>query len=334
MITRPLGSSGLSVTPMGLGLAALGRPGYINLGHGTDVGQDYDVADMEARAHRVLDAAWHAGVRYFDAARSYGKAEGFLSSWLARRGIAEADVAIGSKWGYTYTADWQASLPRGQKHEVKEHSLAVLKRQASESRALLGGHLGLYQIHSTTLESGVLENTAVLQELARLRAGGLAIGLSVSGPRQGDTIRRALEIAFDGAPLFSAVQATWNLLEQSASDALREAHAMGIGVIIKEGVANGRLTSRNDAPEFHRKMALLKAQADIHHTTVDSVALAAVIRQPFTDVVLSGAACVEHLQSNLQALAIDWTDDLAGLSEALVEPAASYWHFRSQLPWN
>ncbi|MGB5748926.1 MAG: aldo/keto reductase, partial [Desulfobacterales bacterium] len=42
---------------------------------------------MEAQAHRVLDSAWDAGIRYFDAARSYGKAEDFLHSWLAKRGI-------------------------------------------------------------------------------------------------------------------------------------------------------------------------------------------------------------------------------------------------------
>ena len=64
---------------MGLGLAALGRPGYINLGHATDLSRDYDVAAMADHAHTVLDAAWAAGIRYFDAARSYGRAEEFLS---------------------------------------------------------------------------------------------------------------------------------------------------------------------------------------------------------------------------------------------------------------
>jgi aryl-alcohol dehydrogenase-like predicted oxidoreductase len=39
---------------------------------------------MKMRAHEVLDAAWAAGVRYFDAARSYGSAEAFLGTWLNR----------------------------------------------------------------------------------------------------------------------------------------------------------------------------------------------------------------------------------------------------------
>lgn len=334
MNRKPLGTSHLSVTPIGLGLAALGRPGYINLGHGDDLNFNHDVSAMETQAHSVLDAAWDAGVRYFDAARSYGKAEAFLHSWLAKRGISEKEATLGSKWGYTYTADWQVHLPKGQQHEVKDHSLPVLQRQLLESRDLLGGHLDLYQIHSTTLESGVLTNTAVLRELARLRDSGLSIGFSVSGPQQADTIRRALEIEFDGVLLFATVQATWNLLEQSAAQALHEAHEAGMGVIVKEGLANGRLTPRNDAAEFQRKLALLQACAETHNSTVDAMALSAVVHQPFVDVVLSGAACVDHLQSNLQALRIHWNDSLVEMLDALVEPAESYWHIRSQLAWN
>ncbi|RMD96588.1 MAG: aldo/keto reductase, partial [Bacteroidetes bacterium] len=148
MNRQPLGKSGVLVTPIGLGLAALGRPGYINLGHGDDLNHHYAVAAMEAQAHLVLDAAWEAGIRYFDAARSYGKAEEFLGSWLAKREIGTTAVTVGSKWGYTYTADWQVNVPPGQKHEVKEHSLPVLQRQIQESRAALGSHLDLYQIHS------------------------------------------------------------------------------------------------------------------------------------------------------------------------------------------
>ena len=113
---RTLGSTGLPVTPLGLGLAALGRPGYINLGHAVDVG-DTDVDAMERHAHAVLDAAWDGGVRYYDAARSYGRAEAFLASWLERRGLGRDDVTVGSKWGYTYTAGWRVDV---EEHEVKD----------------------------------------------------------------------------------------------------------------------------------------------------------------------------------------------------------------------
>lgn len=128
-------------------------------------------------------------------------------------------------------------------HEVKDLSLSTLRRQLEESRALLGAHLPVYQIHSATVESGILEDAAVREELARLWADGMLIGLTTTGPGQGETIERTLEVGG-----FDTVQATWNLLERSAGPALKAAHAAGLGVIIKETVANGRLTGREDIP--------------------------------------------------------------------------------------
>ncbi|MBE2198384.1 MAG: aldo/keto reductase [Anaerolinea sp.] len=329
MKQQKLGKTGLTVTPLGLGLAALGRPGYINLGHAGDLAHNYDVAAMEAHAHTVLDAAWAAGIRYFDAARSYGRAEQFLSTWLDSRRINPADVTVASKWGYTYTADWQITADA---HEVKEHTLPVLRRQTAESTALLGNYLKLYQIHSATLDSGVLENKEVIAELSRLKTTqGLKIGLSLSGAAQAETLRRALGVRlFDGAPLFDAVQATWNLLEPSAGPILAEAKVEGLGIVVKEAVANGRLTPRSQ--ETH--IAPLRAAAADLGVTVDALALAAVLAQPWVDVVLSGAARVEHLQANAAALAVPWSDTLAEVLSVLAEPPAVYWQTRSGLAWN
>ncbi|KAJ1634218.1 hypothetical protein T492DRAFT_517075 [Pavlovales sp. CCMP2436] len=57
-----------------LGLAALGRPGYINLGRDAELGADRTPAAMERRAHEVLDSAYSAGVHYFDCARARASA--------------------------------------------------------------------------------------------------------------------------------------------------------------------------------------------------------------------------------------------------------------------
>lgn len=327
---RPLGAGGPLVSRIGLGLAALGRPGYINLGHAEDLAGRRGVQEMEARTHRVLGAAWELGVRYFDAARSYGRAEDFLGSWLRLRGVQPDQVVVGSKWGYTYTAGWRADADV---HEVKDHSLATLRRQTLETRERLGDQLDLYQIHSATLESGVLEDAEVLDELARLRDSGLRIGLSVSGPAQADTIRRAAGVVRDGERLFSTVQATWNLLERSAEEALEEAHGAGMRVIVKEALANGRLTGRNDDPGFGPRLAALRAEAARLGCGVDALALAAALARPWADVVLSGAATVEHLRSNLQAAALRWDEDAEARLSALVLDARQYWSMRSGFRW-
>lgn len=331
MILNALGSTHHRVSPIGLGLAALGRPGYINIGHADDLEHNYDVEAMEARAHAILDAAYEKGVRYFDAARSYGRAEEFLGSWLRRRGLSQEAVVVGSKWGYTYTANWKIDA---QAHEVKEHSPTVLQRQWHESRSNLGLYLDLYQIHSATIESGVLDNKKVLAELARLKSEGIAIGLSVSGSQQREVIEQSLKLKVDGVRLFDCVQATWNLLEKSAGTALAKARELGVGVIIKEALANGRLTDRNREPAFAPQLDKLKREAQRLRTTVDGIALAAVLAQPWVDVVLSGAVTLNHLRSNLRAVEVIWDEKAALELNALSQSQEDYWRTRSGLRWN
>lgn len=308
----------LALSPMGLGLAAVGRPAYINVNRAEALGQNRSVEALEGRTHALLDAARAASLRYVDAARSYGLAEDFLASWLGARGLTPADVTVGSKWGYRYTAGWRHDA---ELHEVKDLTADHLRRQLEETRERLGDHLALYQIHSATLESGVLEDPDVLAELAGLRRDGVAVGLSVTGPRQAATIDRA--VATRG---FDAVQATWNLHERSAGDALARAHTAGLRVIVKEGVANGRLAGA-PAP------APLAAAAAERGATADALALAVVLAQPWSDVVLSGAASVEQLRSNLAALDVEVDGALEARLAGLAEPAEAYWSARSRLAW-
>lgn len=318
-----LGATGLMVSRIGLGLAALGRPAYINIGRSEDYSEDRTVAAMERRCHEMLDAAWSLGIRYVDAARSYGLAETFLARWLQSRNIPRESLTVGSKWGYTYVGSWRLNAPV---HEKKDLSISTLRRQLTESRELLGDWLRLYQIHSATLESRILEDVAVLDELQRLRSTGTAIGLTVTGPAQADTIRRALDVVVDGIHLFQVVQATWNLLEPSAGRALEEAKARGLGVIVKEAVANGRLTKRNSESQ----VAPLQRYAAERHTTTDMIALGAAVAQPWADVVLSGAVTLAQLTSNVGALALTSASrDLPDVAES----PADYWSRRGALAW-
>jgi aryl-alcohol dehydrogenase-like predicted oxidoreductase len=307
-----------SVAELGLGLAALGRPGYINLDHGADVA-DASPEAMERTAHAVLDVAYDAGVRAFDAARSYGAAEAFLASWLDRRRPAPEDVFVSSKWGYAYTAGWRVDA---EVHEVKDLSAEQLRRQWAETHALLGDHVRLYQIHSATLESSVLDDPAVRAELAALRAAGIQVGLTVTGADQAATVEHALDVGG-----FDAVQATWNLHERSAERALARAHAAGLRVYVKEALANGRLTARGS----NRRLA---AAARELATTEDAIALAAALARPWADVVLSGAATVAQLASNLHARTLTWDAGLEQRFAGLIEEPGAYWAQRAALAWN
>jgi aryl-alcohol dehydrogenase-like predicted oxidoreductase len=311
------------VAQLGLGLAALGRPAYITISHARDVAGAYDPEVLKAQCHAVLDVAWAAGIRWFDLARSYGRAEEFLASWLRTRAVAPAEVTVSSKWGYRYVADWR---PDAKPQEIKDHSLAALERQLAETRAVLGDYVSVYQVHSATFESGVLEDRSVLDRLGALRDEGLTIGLSVSGPRQGAVISRALEVESRGAPLFGAVQATWNLLERAVEPALFRAKERGLLVLVKETLANGRLAA-GQAPQ-----ALVR-EATLAGVTPDAAALAAPLAKPFTDVALSGAATPEQLGENLRAVGLDGLE-IASRLQGLAEPPEQYWQTRAALPWN
>ncbi|MEV6839109.1 aldo/keto reductase [Streptomyces sp. NPDC051133] len=308
---------------IGLGLAAVGRPGYINLGRDRDLGENRSAEALRTRTHDLLDAAYAQGVRYFDVARSYGRSEEFLADWLHARPDID-DVVVGSKWGYTYTAGWSTDADR---HEVKDHGLATYERQRAETDALLGDRLDLYQIHSVTPDSPALTDKELHARLAESAAQGLTVGFSTSGPAQADAIRAALEVTVDGEPLFRTVQSTYNALETSAGAALAEAHDAGLTVIVKEGMANGRLAAP-DAPD------VLKAVAEETSLGCDAVALALILRRPWAGVVLSGAATVTQLGSNLHAPAVDLDADQLTRLATLVEDPRAYWERRGELPWH
>ncbi|MEW6270390.1 MAG: aldo/keto reductase [Thermodesulfobacteriota bacterium] len=328
-----LGDGGLVVSRLGLGLAALGRPGYITLGRSADLPAERTVEALYARTAEVLDAAYDAGVRYVDAARSYGRAEEFLARWLRERGHGREQVTAGSKWGYRYTAGWQvdASL-----HEEKELSLERFRTQLAETRALLGDALALYQIHSATAESGVLQDEPLLRALVEARRTGAvrALGLTLSGVGSRHTLELALATRIDGERVFDAVQATFNVLEPSLRDVLGEARAAGMGVILKEVHANGRLTPANLLPADQPLRRRLAEIADRCSLSADQLAIAFAASLVAADVVLSGAVTTAQLRSHAAGIAVEL--DAATLAELaeLAEPPEAYWRARSALPWH
>lgn len=320
---------------LGLGLAALGRPGYINLGHAEDLkSTNYAINAMRNHAASVLDTAWELGIRYFDVARSYGRAEEFLAYWIDSKEAPQGEITVGSKWGYTYTAAWKVQTAEGVKHEIKRHELKVLKSQFQQTMKHLSSHLDLYQIHSATLESGVLENEEILDCLYGLKNSGIKVGLSVSGPQQAATIDKALTIKMGNELLFDSVQATWNLLERSASQSLATAHSQGLEVIVKESLANGKLTDRNDSPQFEKGKRELERIANEHKVTIDAIAIAAALNQNWASTVLCGAANSDHLRSNAKATTVNWTDDLLEPLDSLAQSPEDYWNQRSEMEWN
>ena len=325
-----LGRTPLEVTRLGVGLAAIARPGYITLGRAGDLPADRSPEALCARVAEVLDAALAAGVRYVDVARSYGRAEEFLARWLRERAVPSASLVVGSKWGYRYTAGWRVDADV---HEEKELSLARFTTQLGETRDRLGDWLDLYQIHSATAESGCLADERLLAALAagRRRGDYRAVGLTLSGPTSARTLDAALVARVDGERVFDVVQATFNCLEPSLAAPLRAAHDAGMGVIAKEVFANGRLTDGNTRPEDAGLVARLRAV--VAGVPLDRLAVAFAAAHPFVDVVLSGAATTAQLASHVAGVEIALDAGTVAALTSAAELPNHYWATRATLPW-
>ena len=328
---RTLGATRLDVTRLGVGLAAIGRPGYITLGRATDLPGERTHDAMYARVAAVLDAARATGIRYVDVARSYGDAEAFLARWLGEHRLARDGLVVGSKWGYRYTAGWRVVAPV---HEQKELSVERFTTQLAESRTVLGPWLDLYAIHSATAESGCLTDARLLAALVagRRRGDYRAIGFTLSGPTSHVALEQGLAARVDGERVFDVVQATFNALEPSLAAGLAAAHDAGVGVIAKEVFANGRLSDVNERPEDATMLARLRAAAP--GVPLDRLALAFVLAHPFVDVALSGAATVAQLRSHVEATTAAHPPDLHSTLAPFAEAPADYWATRACLPWN
>eukprot|EP00977_Amphora_coffeiformis_P005297 scaffold1129_cov164-Amphora_coffeaeformis.AAC.4 len=317
---------------MGLGMAALGRPGYITLDRSAVFGgDDRSIDKMQQASNNVIETLFSLTEKpWLDCARSYGLSEKFVGEYLRGNKIDPKSVYVSSKWGYTYVADWQVSLEEGAKHEVKDHSTENFLKQVEETASFLGEFLDLYQIHSATFDSGILTDSRAHKALSYCRKEkGWAIGLSVSGPDQDEILREAMAIKVDGESLFDSVQCTFNVLEQKPGKALKEAADAGMDIIIKEGMANGRAFGNEKLAEHAKKLSC----------EVDQLALAFSLAQDFQPRVLSGAVTSQQLSSNWKALDVvdlfhkqpSLLDDIA---KDCVVPSEDYWNERSALSWN
>lgn len=312
----------MTATKIGLGLAALGRPEYINIR--TGVNFDRSKSAFKTNAFNMLDFAYQKGVRFFDTAPSYGLGEQFLLDWKTAR--SHSDIILSTKWGYTYVANWELGF-RG-KHEIKEHSLSKLNEQWTVSKALLP-QLSIYQVHSATMDSGIITNRAIHERLFQLKKEyNLHIGISTSGSNQSEIINHAKHIKVANEILFDSYQVTYNIFEQSTFDALQDLKYKGKTIIIKEALANGRIFSKKQLNDP------LEELQTTYHTGRDALALRFVIDALEPDYLLSGASNNMQLDQNLKALDFKLSlDDLQRLT-ALKLDTTAYWSERADLVWN
>ena len=312
---------------LGLGTAALGRPQYINVRQ--DNSNNSDLETFRKHSFSVLEAAYNNGVRYFDTAPGYGMAEEIVLEWIQTKN--DMSLKIATKWGYTYTANFDANATV---HEVKNHSLAKLNEQWSFSKQLLP-YLKVYQIHSATLETGVLENKEVLQQLAFLKQEHkLKIGLTTTGTNQVEVIKKALDVLVNGEQLFDMFQVTYNLLDQSLQEISMDLIHQNKSIVIKEALANGRVFRNQHYNHYNRMYAVLEDLSKTHNVGIDAISLKYCAQKIPESIVLSGASDADQLKENLKMNSFSLSTDEIILLDSFKVTPEFYWTERKQLQWN
>lgn len=318
----------MSTTQIGLGLAAIGRPEYINIKANQSMDQSENT--YKKNAFSIFDFALKNNIKHFDTAASYGKGEQFLMDWYHT--CKPENVNFSSKWGYYYVANWKIGFDGA--HEIKEHSLKKLEEQWLFSKQLLP-KLKLYQIHSATLESGVLENKPVLEKLYFLKKKyNIKIGISTSGENQSAIIERALNIKINETDLIDSFQVTFNILEQSTFKILEKIIGMGKQLLIKEALANGRLLPNKSYPKYSMVYNNLEELGQKYKVGIDAIALRFIMDYLNPSIVLSGALTKKQLNDNLKAYQVKLTSEEINDLKMYSTDSEIYWNERKDLQWN
>jgi aryl-alcohol dehydrogenase-like predicted oxidoreductase len=310
---RTLGSSSLSVFPIGLGCMSLSGA----------YGKSSDDDGI-----RVVHHAIDRGVNFLDSSDMYGW--GHNETLLGKALVGRRNkVVLATKFGQTQQPGGANGVDGSPAH-VKAACEASLKRLGVDV-------IDLYYQHRVDPSVPIEDTVGAMAEL--VKAGKVrALGLSEAKP---ETIRRAHKVH----PL-AAVQSEYSLLyREHAEETLKTTRALGISYVAYSPLGRSLLTGAvrqvSDIPEGDgrgrhprfaadnlgrnlAKVAAIEAVARDKGCKPGQVALAWLLAQGPDIVPIPGTKRAERVDENLAALTVTLSaDDVARLSSALPPGAAA-----------
>ena len=233
MELRPLGATGLRVSPLGLGTVKFGRNQGVKYPRAFELPSDRD-------ALALLETAWDLGINLLDTAPAYGASEERLGRLLRQ---CRRDWVVVTKVGEEF-------------HDgVSRFDFSAAATRASVERSLrrLGVEaLDAVLIHSDGDDLSILEREAVLPTLLDLKRAGWvrAVGMSTKTVAGG---LRAVECC-------DLVMVTYNLRQREELPVIRAARAAHKGVLIKKGLLGGHLDQVAEADPVLAALRLIFAE--------------------------------------------------------------------------
>lgn len=217
---RPLGNSGLVVSPLGLGTVKLGR------NQGVKYPEQFELPD-DQQARALLTLAQELGINLIDTAPAYGSSEERLGTLLAGQ---RQQWIICSKVGEEFD--------QGQSHFdfSAKHTRHSVERSL---RRLNTDYLDLVLVHSDGNDLDVLGGEAY-PVLEQLKHEGLIRAFGFSGK----TIEGGIAALQSG----DCAMVTYNLQDQSERPVLDFALSHNKGILVKKALASGHLCLQGNDP--------------------------------------------------------------------------------------
>jgi len=217
MVSRPLGRTGLVVSPIGLGTTKIGR--------NTDVQYAKRFAlPSDEQVRELLETSLRLGVNLIDTAPAYGESERRLGPFVE----ANRDrLVLCTKCGERY----------GNGRSTYDFSAPAIVASVEESlRRLKTDHMDILLLHSNGRDVEILTQTDALEALMRLKKSGKARAVGISAKTEAGILEasRTLDVAM----------APFSQKEPALAGALTKAHKAGLGVLAIKGLFSGHLQAR------------------------------------------------------------------------------------------
>ena len=219
MTHRPLGRTGLTVSPIGFGTFKIGRNRNVKYPTG------YDLPDERA-VDRLLNGVLDAGINLIDTAPAYGLSEERIGRSIARR---RDEYVLCSKVGETFRVD-----DDGRPISSYEFTAASIRASVERSLARLRTDaLDVLLLHSDGRDLYILRETDAVESLLRLKEDGLVRCVGLSGKTAAGH-----HAALDWADV---IMAEYHAGDRGQEVVIAEAAEAGVGVLVKKGLAAGHL---------------------------------------------------------------------------------------------
>ena len=309
MTYRPLGSSGLMVSTVGIGCNAFSRR-----------------VDLDG-TRAIVRAALDAGITLFDTADIYGIEPGASEAILGEAlGADRQDVIVATKFGMDMRGangpDWGV---RGSRRYIRRAVEASLRRLRTD-------YIDLYQLHSPDPITPIEETLAALHELV---LEGKVRNIGSSNLTGWQVVDADWTARTGGYERFVSAQNKYSLLDRDIEDELVPAcERVGVGILpffpLEFGLLTGKYRRGQEAPEGSRlaqessrlesaewdRLEAVEAFAAQRGLSMLQVAIGGLAAQPAVASVIAGVTRAEQVLANAEAgLWVPTARDLAELDE-------------------